>query len=283
MPRVAVIADDLTGAADAGVHFAPAAVAFHGSPLPDADVVVADTESRGIDAADRVRTSAAALAGARVLLKKIDSTLRGDVRAEVAAALEGSGRSRAVVAPAFPAMGRVTAGGVQYADGEPVGELDGAVDARTDADLDAVVAGVDDPAEVLWVGTAGLARALAAAYPGPSAMPEPWTATDFLVVVGSTHPAALAQAQRAEAAGLCVVAEVAAVEPGTCLVLTGGHTAITVARRLGATGLELHGEIEPGVVAGRLIGPQPHPVITKAGGFGDPDTLVRAVRERMPG
>jgi len=61
------------------------------------------------------------------------------------------------------------------------------------------------------------------------------------------------------------------------MVLTGGATAVGVARRLGASGIRLEGEVEPGVPMGALIGPRPYPVVTKAGGFGGPDTLVGAV------
>jgi uncharacterized protein YgbK (DUF1537 family) len=62
------------------------------------------------------------------------------------------------------------------------------------------------------------------------------------------------------------------------MVLTGGATAVGVARRLEASGIRLEGEVEPGVPMGALIGPRPYPVVTKAGGFGGPDTLVGAVQ-----
>ncbi len=39
--------------------------------------------------------------------KKIDSTLRGPVGAEIQAAMTAAGASIAIVAPAFPAMGRI--------------------------------------------------------------------------------------------------------------------------------------------------------------------------------
>jgi len=61
------------------------------------------------------------------------------------------------------------------------------------------------------------------------------------------------------------------------LVLTGGATAVEVARRLGASGIRLEGEVETGVPMGVLVGPRPYPVVTKAGGFGGPDTLQGAV------
>jgi len=59
------------------------------------------------------------------------------------------------------------------------------------------------------------------------------------------------------------------------LIATGGDTARAAAGALGARGLRLWGEMEPGVPVGILDGPHPLPVITKAGGFGDRDTLVR--------
>ena len=61
------------------------------------------------------------------------------------------------------------------------------------------------------------------------------------------------------------------------LVLTGGETAVGVARRLGAVGIRLEGEVEPGIPVGFLIGPRPYRVVTKAGAFGEPGTLVGAV------
>ncbi len=61
------------------------------------------------------------------------------------------------------------------------------------------------------------------------------------------------------------------------LVLTGGDTAVGVARRLGAKGVEIFGEVESGVPFGRLAGGGSYPVVTKAGGFGHPDTLCDAV------
>lgn len=64
------------------------------------------------------------------------------------------------------------------------------------------------------------------------------------------------------------------------LVLTGGDAAIAVGRALGATALRLRGEVERGVPWGYLVGGgwEGLPVVTKAGGFGNADTLVSAVR-----
>lgn len=63
------------------------------------------------------------------------------------------------------------------------------------------------------------------------------------------------------------------------LVLTGGDAAIAVGRALGATAMHLRGEIEGGVPWGQLIGGgwDGLPVVTKAGGFGNEQTLLSAV------
>src|SRR5207244_2052723 len=65
----------------------------------------------------------------------------------------------------------------------------------------------------------------------------------------------------------------------TGLVLTGGDTAAAVCRALGAECLELGGEVLPGMPTGTLLGGR-RPglrIVTKSGGFGPPDALVRAV------
>src|ERR687897_2644258 len=139
--QVAIIADDLTGAADTGVQLAHAgyrsAVAFRDAPIPpadDLDAVALDTDSRAIPAgfaAKRVMEAVRSVRDIPIVYKKLDSTLRGPIAAELAAALGASGRDRAVVAPAFPAAGRTTADGVQLVRGVPVHETEAKNDPRT--------------------------------------------------------------------------------------------------------------------------------------------------------
>src|SRR5829696_3102107 len=137
---IAVIADDLTGAADAGVQLVHAgyrtAVFFGESGVlaDDFDAVSFDTDSRTMPAgyaAKRVLEAARAAREARIVYKKLDSTLRGNIAAELAAALGGSGRERVVFAPAFPAAGRTTVGGTQRVHGVPVDETEMANDPHT--------------------------------------------------------------------------------------------------------------------------------------------------------
>jgi uncharacterized protein YgbK (DUF1537 family) len=60
------------------------------------------------------------------------------------------------------------------------------------------------------------------------------------------------------------------------LFCTGGETARAVLNAAGILGIRLAGEIEPGVPLGTGVGGYARiPIITKAGAFGNPETLVR--------
>ena len=93
--------------------------------LVGAQVVSINTSSRHLseqDAARRMRTVPSELLDPRceILIKKIDSTLRGNAVAETLALLEASGRAAAVVAPAFPRQGRTLVAGVVHVNGVPL-------------------------------------------------------------------------------------------------------------------------------------------------------------------
>ena len=126
---VTLIADDLTGACDAGALFAGRGRVgvFVDDRWPSADVAVAvvDTESRGLEpvaAAERVDATARSLKDRLahgLVFKKIDSTLRGPVGAELDALLSATGHRAALVSPAFPAQKRTVSRGVLFVDGQP--------------------------------------------------------------------------------------------------------------------------------------------------------------------
>jgi len=63
------------------------------------------------------------------------------------------------------------------------------------------------------------------------------------------------------------------------LILIGGDTAIKIHRNLEAAAIRIAGEVQPGVPHGRWVGGRlgEQPVVTKAGGFGQTDTLARSV------
>lgn len=128
MALVGVVADDLTGANDTAVQFSKQgfrAVVLLGlgsisTQGLDADVVVVDTASRDSppdSAAHAARAATAALraSGVALLYKKLDSTLRGNVATEIQAVVDAFDSPACLVAPAFPALQRVTLGGYQLA------------------------------------------------------------------------------------------------------------------------------------------------------------------------
>ena len=60
-------------------------------------------------------------------------------------------------------------------------------------------------------------------------------------------------------------------------ILVGGDTALKVYEQCGAQGIRILGDVEPGIPWGRWIGGRMDglPLVTKAGGFGNPDTLCK--------
>jgi 4-hydroxythreonine-4-phosphate dehydrogenase len=397
MPDIVILADDLSGAADCGIVFAEAGLDTRvslGTADPGQAVAVlaidGDTRSRSCrEAVTETERLVRAHAGhGRTLFRKVDSTLRGHLAAELAATLavrREDGPAIGILAPAFPATGRTTSGGHQHLDGVALEhtslwrregmrgrahlpemlEAAGLTAAVIGLELlrgpdlaaglieqarhhDVLVADVEQDAdlallaqaaraldhEIIWAGSAGLARHLVPTGTTPAARPPmPPLAGPILFVVGSastvsrrqaTHLAhqapvtplivstqtlragpdasdwlraraglrvALARGQDtlvmlgdedptdlAEGALLCrALAALIVPEayPAAALVATGGETARALLDRMGATGLRLMGELEPGVPLSILEGARPIPIITKAGAFGTDATLLR--------
>lgn len=139
MLRIFILADDLSGAADSGV--ACVSAGLRTSVVLGCDAGSGDAEVLSLDADTRCMEESAAAAEVShqvrlyaphrdlLIFKKIDSTLRGNVARELAAALAAFRSVRdecavALMAPAFPAIGRTTANGVQLVHGRPLHELD---------------------------------------------------------------------------------------------------------------------------------------------------------------
>ncbi len=130
--KLAVIADDLTGACDTACQFAlygfrPEVVHAAARNAVQAEFLACNSESRKDDARmaqQKVFDIASELLRARYLpfYKKLDSTLKGPWRAELAGMVKATLPELVVVAPAFPAWGRTTIDGVQYVHGRPVWE-----------------------------------------------------------------------------------------------------------------------------------------------------------------
>jgi len=71
----------------------------------------------------------------------------------------------------------------------------------------------------------------------------------------------------------------AIIEKASLLLLTGGQTAYFVTQLLGASGIEVKGEMEKLIPVGTLIGGKYEgmPVVTKAGGFGSQQVIVNCL------
>lgn len=136
-----IIADDFTGANDTGVqikkHGIPASVLLTMEDLSKTKgSVVFDTESRVIpenDAYQKVKTALQVALEQRdyeFLYKKVDSTLRGNIVAEIKAMVEVYQPELIVFAPAFPRVGRTTEEGIQRVNGIPLLETELVLDPR---------------------------------------------------------------------------------------------------------------------------------------------------------
>jgi uncharacterized protein YgbK (DUF1537 family) len=137
-----IIADDLTGSADTGVQFAKRG--FHiillpsglkgDSELREAQVVALNTNSRGMQiksAYETVKDATTAFVQKfhpQNIYKKIDSTMRGNVGAEIEAVLDASDSAIAIVAPAFPEYNRATIDGIHFVNGQPLSRTEAASD-----------------------------------------------------------------------------------------------------------------------------------------------------------
>lgn len=199
------LADDLSGALDAAAAFHHAGQrvrivlsAEDWAGQEGDEVIGVTTETRNATPAVAAAAVSRALAhgaaqGARLLYKKIDSTLRGPVAAELAAVAAAMPGTRILFTPANPRVGRIVRDGVLLVHGVPVTETEfahdpmspvkesvirrllGAVaavdiviaDAVTEDDLAAAVARMDANGEP-WVavGSGALARPVAARRSG---------------------------------------------------------------------------------------------------------------------
>jgi D-threonate/D-erythronate kinase len=235
---ILAIADDLTGALEVGAKFAGGGHAARVMTAtetiigpPDVPVLVVDTESRHLpemDARVVVRHTAERVRNVRpwLVYKKTDSTLRGNIAAELRGLLDVFPEQSIVYAPAYPAMGRVVRSGRLLVYGVPVHETAFAndplnpirdshvrtalgtvpavvVDGESDSDIREVArraCGSQTPP--LLVGPAALAGALVDFIPLSRGHVQPVPRMSrCLVVNGSLHPVAAAQIEFARDRG----------------------------------------------------------------------------------
>ena len=192
-------------------------------------------------------------------------------------------------------------------------------DAVSDAQIDAVVAA---RVGVIWVGARGLAQAIARRH-GVVPASTPTLRAPLLMAIGSRDPITLAQVAalgagpvhaapdgRARALSLCGPVEVVRMTDGgaaigsdaagtafaegiaalagayrpAALLCSGGETANAILARLGIDTLEVRAEIAPGLPICEVAASWGMVrLITKSGGFGDPDTLARIAADCRAG
>lgn len=341
MTKILILADDLSGAADCAGGCAAAGLDTlvlldaAAAPQATASVTAIDLDSRDKSPVDAGQAMARTIGqmrdlSATILYHKIDSTLRGNWAHEVAAARTHLTAAHgvpplALIAPAFPARGRITRSGRVLVEaprpidaeetapallrdaGEVAAPLrdrglsvrilarpevdapawrsaglfdeiarspvDAVVcDAENDRDLGAIAAAaLVARVRLLWVGSAGLMRPLAAALSGPrpAAPTKPPVARGpLLFVVGSTSAVSRVQFERLIA------------EPGVAGVHVSPEEvrSTAAARRLEA---ELDAALARGCDAAlRIVGASP---ATTAHDPGLVSALADLIGPRLPG
>lgn len=137
-----IVADDFTGANDVGVALASSGITTqvllsnHRVHEPASAVSIVCTDSRDLDKLDAKQkllnlSKHYQLADKQpLLIKKIDSTLRGNIGCEIEGLLE-SGYKVAIVAMAAPNMNRKTVDGICYVNNAPLSETEFASDPKS--------------------------------------------------------------------------------------------------------------------------------------------------------
>lgn len=273
------LADDLSGALDAaaGFHATGRRVRIvwttedWGAAPADA-VVGFTTETRNAAPASAASAVTRVLEhgkrrGARLRYKKIDSTLRGPVAAELAAVLEALPDVRVLFTPANPRVGRTVREGVLLVNGVPVAQTEFGRDPANPVLESAIAALLGDSAgprvtiadveseydlasavsrmrtgggNWIGVGSGALARPVAAAHAAPipssdAARPRPPARGPRLMIAGSAHPANRAHAAALARAHGVPTCEVPVSDPGAAVVAAiaairaGGSAALMLA------------------------------------------------------
>lgn len=348
--RVLILADDLTGALDTTCKFGRNSIVLLKGDL-DAEFVGVSTFTRLLspeDARTRLRDFLRKFSSWSYLYKKTDSTMRGNVGAELGELSFFTG-SEVPFTPAYPEQGRLVIEGSLYVRGEPLDrtpyvselpvkssnilailrattsarigfwgeeDLDIAVfkDVRSREDLSEIINEILGEGLRVMGGSAGLAIELSEALGCVDA--EPVRAEGpILFLSGSTNDVTLEQIsllsreitvlgfgdEEIKLAGELIkegtdtalsfhlgsvigsmdkILELIIDSRPSALVVIGGETLGAVLKGLDATAIRIGSYPEEGIAAGWLLGGplDGTPLVSKAGGFGDPWTLVRVRR-----
>jgi len=140
-PIIGVIADDFTGACDVSVQFRK--YRLETVVLTDVkglrglkhsfDVIVVDTETRNLaskDAYNKIQQTLKSFRklGIKLFYKKVDSTMRGNLGAELGAVLDELEFDGVLLAPSYPQQGRTVVNGQVFVKAVPLEETEFAFD-----------------------------------------------------------------------------------------------------------------------------------------------------------
>jgi len=140
LDRYLIVADDFTGANDTGVQLKRRGidtnVVFSTETIHNSSCsFVIDTESRGISEEEAYNKVKRLLRGVnfsdfKYVIKKVDSTLRGNIAVEVKAVDEAYGSELVLFAPALPDLNRTTVGGIHMLNNIPITQTEMARDPK---------------------------------------------------------------------------------------------------------------------------------------------------------
>jgi D-threonate/D-erythronate kinase len=134
-PKILIIADDLTGAAEiGGIAFncgLTVRILFESmniAQFPE-DVIILDSNSRNLAPEEAYQSVRNLISGIdfslfNMVFKKVDSVLRGPIASEIKAMLDAMDIDLAYLVPANPSMNRIIRTGKYYIDDIPVNKTD---------------------------------------------------------------------------------------------------------------------------------------------------------------
>jgi len=142
--KIIVVADDFTGANDTGVQFSKRnlkSVVITNKDnirksLKDCDVLVIDTESRSDGKEDAYKKTydigkIIKSENINCIYKKLDSTFRGNIGAEISGLMDSLEIKYSILVPAFPSNQRITKNGMVYVKDKLLAETEVTDDPKT--------------------------------------------------------------------------------------------------------------------------------------------------------
>jgi uncharacterized protein YgbK (DUF1537 family) len=141
--KLLIVADDFTGASDTGVQFSKnhlntivvTKTDNIREYLEKCDVLVLNTESRFDDEKSAYKKAfkigkIVSLEGIKYFYKKLDSTMRGNIGAEISGLMDALGIQHTILVPALPKYGRTTVNGKVFINGVLLEETEFAKDPK---------------------------------------------------------------------------------------------------------------------------------------------------------